>query len=70
MDVNGYCRESNGFLLVEAGWFGHTDVAYRSLTNWGVYFALRTNVSGADGDVAEPELRHPNGYCAAGAHSG
>lgn len=20
MDVNGYCRESNGFLLAEAGW--------------------------------------------------
>lgn len=35
MDVNGYCWESNGFLLVEAGWFGRTDVAYRSLTNWG-----------------------------------
>lgn len=33
----------------------------------GGYFALRTNVSGADGDVVEPELRHPNGYRTAGA---
>lgn len=41
MDVNGYCWESNGFLLVEAGWFGHTDVAYRSLTDWGGGVILR-----------------------------
>lgn len=64
MDVNGYCRESNGFLLAEAGLVGGRG---RSLSEAKqLSFAIETNaVIDVDGNVTSlgmltdgPRLEH------------